>query len=488
MIHPVIRRTVDVAGRVHHIRILGQGPAVVLLHLSPRSSVQVLPLAQMLADRFTVICPDTPGYGQSEPLALARPEIADLADATAALIAALNLDAPTLYGTHTGAEIALELAVRHPALCTRVVVDGLPLFTRQEKEEQLRFYLPRFDTVWSGEHMAALWARVRDQLMFYPWYAHGEANRLRFDPPPIEFHDQVIADLLAAGVADTPNYATGYGAAFRYDAHAAAKIAATQNLDVKYICREDDLLFPHLARVTEVAPQAQTIGLPPDPAPWGAAIGELLDHPGRSPALAPQSSRMFFTGEGMMMRRIGSNDGPAQLLLHSHPGSGQMLMRHAATLAGLVWVPDLPGSGQSAALGDDPVPLAERMAAIVSDVVPGKATVTAWFTGARVADCLPRDRFTIDQIHDPLPVGEDLAALRAAYIQHIDSDWSGAHLMAAWWRARDGLSYDPWFQRDAAHQRPLPEVPDLEMLQAHATAIFLGRKTEPAVLDALLLA
>ncbi|MGY9048402.1 hypothetical protein P775_24755 [Puniceibacterium antarcticum] len=59
-------------------------------------------------------------------------------------------------------------------------------------------------------------------------------------------------------------------------------------------------------------------------------------------------------------------------------------------------------------------------------------------------------------------------------------------MLAAWWRARDGLIYDPWFCRDAAHQRPLPLSPDLEALQAQATATLLGRDTEPQILRALL--
>ncbi|MGY9048403.1 hypothetical protein P775_24750 [Puniceibacterium antarcticum] len=401
MPHAVTRLVVDVAQRSHHVRVLGSGPPVVLLHLSPRSSVQVLPLAQSLADRFTVYCPDTPGYGQSEALSLTQPEITDFADATAGLLQTLGLHRPTLYGTHTGAEIALSLARRHPGCCARIVLDGLPLFTRQESEEQLRHYLPRFAPEWSGTHMSALWARVRDQLIFYPWYARGETNRLQFDPPSLEFHMQVIADLLAAGVGDAPNYATGYSAAFRHDTHEDVCAAARDDLPVTYLCRADDLLFPHLERVSELAPKAKILRLPSDITPWQQAIAQALQHDTAAPALPAQSPRAFFTKEGMLLRRLGPAEGPAKLLLHGHPGSGELLLPQTERADGPVWVPDLPGSGQSAPLDGAPETLAARIAAALAEAIPGSAMVETWFTGARIAAHLPTDRFRVTARHAP---------------------------------------------------------------------------------------
>jgi pimeloyl-ACP methyl ester carboxylesterase len=493
MSHPVRRHVVDVDGRAVHLRVLGSGPAAVLLHLSPRSSVQVLPLAQALADRFTCYCPDTPGYGLSDPLPLDRPEIADYADATAALLDALGLDAPALYGSHTGAEIAMELGLRHPGRVSVIVADGFPVFTVREQEEQLRRYLPRFAPEWSGAHMAALWSRVRDQFMFFPWYAAGAADRLRFDPAPIEVHDGVVADLLAAGVADAPSYATGYGAAFRYDGPGAAARAGAVGAPIIDLCRQDDLLFPHMDRIEAAAPGADLRRLPVGIDGWAEAVAAALTVPGAAPApaLPPQSPRVFFTEGGMLMRRFGPGGAEAAtLLLHGHPGSGAMLARAASRIGGTAFVPDLPGSGASAPLGGDGATLAARMAAALDAALPaGPVAVEAWFTGGRVAEALTArapGRFRITALRDPMPDGAALDALRAHYVQEMPSDWHGSHMMAAWWRARDALAYAPWFARTAATQKPLPTEVDLAMLQAHATAILQGRFTEPEVIRALL--
>jgi hypothetical protein len=75
-----------------HLRYAGSGPPVVLLHDSPRSSRLHEPLLAALSDRFTVIALDTPGYGNSTPLAGDAPlRIADFADALADTLQALGL-------------------------------------------------------------------------------------------------------------------------------------------------------------------------------------------------------------------------------------------------------------------------------------------------------------------------------------------------------------------------------------------------------------
>ncbi len=70
------RHYVTVGRRQQHYRRCGSGPAVVLLHESPRSSVALLPLIE-LGDGLTIFALDTPGYGGSDP-PLTRPEIATM--------------------------------------------------------------------------------------------------------------------------------------------------------------------------------------------------------------------------------------------------------------------------------------------------------------------------------------------------------------------------------------------------------------------------
>ena len=99
------RDIVQLGERRVHYRVAGEGPPVVLLHQSPHNSAELLPLMQVLAPHFLVIAPDTPGYGQSDPVAPAgtEPGIDLFADALIGLLDALDLERVALFGSHTGA-------------------------------------------------------------------------------------------------------------------------------------------------------------------------------------------------------------------------------------------------------------------------------------------------------------------------------------------------------------------------------------------------
>ena len=130
------------------VRRAGSGPPVLLLHESPVSSAAFVPLIGSLAERFTVIAPDTPGYGGSDPLALHRPQIADYADALKETVDALGLERVALFGRHTGAAIAIAFSNRYPERVNGVVLEGCPAFTPEEMEELVASYLPPFRPVW----------------------------------------------------------------------------------------------------------------------------------------------------------------------------------------------------------------------------------------------------------------------------------------------------------------------------------------------------
>src|SRR6478752_4405136 len=53
------------AGRIF-ARIVGKGPPLLLLHRYPQSHVMWHLVAQQLAEKFTVIAADLPGYGWSD--------------------------------------------------------------------------------------------------------------------------------------------------------------------------------------------------------------------------------------------------------------------------------------------------------------------------------------------------------------------------------------------------------------------------------------
>jgi pimeloyl-ACP methyl ester carboxylesterase len=91
-------------------------PTVVLLHGYPSSSRMCAPLIPLLADRYHLIAPDYPGFGQSEapPPSRYRYTFDHLAETMGALLERLNVDRYVLFMQDYGGPVGLRMAVAHP--------------------------------------------------------------------------------------------------------------------------------------------------------------------------------------------------------------------------------------------------------------------------------------------------------------------------------------------------------------------------------------
>ena len=125
----ITKHFVTVGQRRLHYHRAGVGPVLVLLHASACSAKVMRPHIEVLSENFTVIAPDTPGFGLSDLLPVEQVTTEDLADALAQTLDALGIDQVSVYGRHTGAQIAVEFAARHPKRCAMALTDGLPVYT-----------------------------------------------------------------------------------------------------------------------------------------------------------------------------------------------------------------------------------------------------------------------------------------------------------------------------------------------------------------------
>jgi 2-hydroxy-6-oxonona-2,4-dienedioate hydrolase/4,5:9,10-diseco-3-hydroxy-5,9,17-trioxoandrosta-1(10),2-diene-4-oate hydrolase len=104
---------------------LGNGPALLCLHEgSPGAEGSSFePTALDLAERFRVVVPDQPGFGDST---LRIDEGRDYQSASAAamaeLLAHLGIERANLLGNSLGAGVALTMALDHPNLVDRLVL------------------------------------------------------------------------------------------------------------------------------------------------------------------------------------------------------------------------------------------------------------------------------------------------------------------------------------------------------------------------------
>ncbi len=211
----ITRHFIDVSlpgggSRRVHYRRCGEGPPLLMVHQSPRSSGEYAPLMQAWGRHFTCIAPDTPGFGQSTPLP-GEPDINDFADALVALMDALGLERCPAYGFHSGGIILVTALKRHAGRFTGMAVGGYAIWTPQEMAVFGESYLPAFKPSAYGEHLTWLWNRMLEQSWFFPWFDIRDEARLPGAHADVARVDQAVREMLEAGDA----YRAGYGAVLR---------------------------------------------------------------------------------------------------------------------------------------------------------------------------------------------------------------------------------------------------------------------------------
>jgi haloacetate dehalogenase len=126
----------------------GAGPPVLLLHGYPQTHVMWHRVAPVLAERFTVVCPDLRGYGDSgKPRSDERHEPYSkrvMAQDQVELMRALGFERFALVGHDRGGRVARRLALDHPDAVSRLaVLDIIPTETIYATLDQ-----QRATTVW----------------------------------------------------------------------------------------------------------------------------------------------------------------------------------------------------------------------------------------------------------------------------------------------------------------------------------------------------
>lgn len=111
-------RRVAVSGAELFLRSAGSGPPLLLLHGYPQTHAMWHRVAPLLAERFTVVCPDLRGYGASSRPATTPDHASMSKRATAGdlveLMAALGHERFLLAGHDRGGRVAHRLALDHP--------------------------------------------------------------------------------------------------------------------------------------------------------------------------------------------------------------------------------------------------------------------------------------------------------------------------------------------------------------------------------------
>lgn len=120
-----MRREID--GIDYHVVRSGTAgrPPLLLVHGFMGSGASWDELAPVLAERFDVLAPDLPGHGGTVASGDAeRIGVESTADDLAALVDGLDAGPAAVIGYSLGARIALRMAVEHPGLVARLVLES----------------------------------------------------------------------------------------------------------------------------------------------------------------------------------------------------------------------------------------------------------------------------------------------------------------------------------------------------------------------------
>ncbi|MFZ9395517.1 MAG: alpha/beta fold hydrolase [Erythrobacter sp.] len=414
--------TIPATGRRVHYRKCGSGPALLMVHQSPRSSAEYEPLMERWGQHFTCVAPDTPGFGQSDPLP-GKPEIADFADALGETVKALGLKRCAAYGFHSGGIILVTALKRRSLELSCLAIGGYAVWTKAEMQLFGDRYLPEFHPSAYGEHLTWLWNRMLEQSWFFPWFDTREAARLSVAHADLDRVQQAVMEMLDAGNA----YQAGYGAVLRAPRDIPPVDAETPPVLIS--AYQGDPLLAHIDR------------LGPMPAGWEARkLESPAEHQATSlafllanaeaapcPALSEDAHEGWLPLNGGLVHWRGT-PGADRMMLHL-PAAEAPQTADPGTL-----VIDVPGHGLSSPF--------DEMAVVAEDA----------------AQALGAEQLLWPHV----PEGEpDLL------YPDLTPDRVGAHLLQAWSAARAEAIFRPWYGAGKDNAIPL----DPGLLEPRAIAL-----------------
>ncbi len=478
----ITRHFVTVGTRRVHYRRAGSGPPVVMLHPSPSCSGSLTGTIDVFAKAFTAIALDTPGYGLSDLLPMEQPEIPDFAEALAETLDALGIERCGVFGSHTGASIAIEFIRRYPERASITVFDGYPGYTDDYRADMLESYLPPYVPKWDGTHLLTTWMKYREQFLYSPPFRHHKENRSNAVPcDPVTTQAAVTPRLMTGR-----NYNIGYSSVFRYKSLEAPYDLKSPTC---FAAREDDSLVRSLGLLDDLPEGCWKEVLGRDEAAAAERYAEILAErlePGDTPAPPDpenlpgrvQYSYTDFGAGQVMVRRAGNGDRPL-VMMPPLPGTSDLLetLMLALAPARAVIAFDPPGNGDS----DDFLPhtieaCAGALGQVATKLAVGEFDLYGRNAGASVAAAFAHanpDRVGKLILDAPLALDTATAeAWQAGYAPAIEPKWDGSHLIALWHQLRAEQLFSPWFNETAAGIRDVEPEIDPDFLSQKLTGIL----------------
>lgn len=217
-----------------HYRFAGdpESPTWLLLHRTAASSVMYERLMAELRG-YRCVAPDTPGFGASFDVA-GWPDVSTYAEWVERFLDVMAIDRCWVFGHHTGANIAVELAYRLPQRIRGLALMGLTYFTAEERAQFKPHFAEEFTPANDGSHLNANWQWAKQLAV-----------------------DAAGEDCVHQEFLDTARAYRGRVQAFTavWDQDLPARLKGL-DLPLLVMSAEDEMLYQYFPRILEELPHA----------------------------------------------------------------------------------------------------------------------------------------------------------------------------------------------------------------------------------------
>lgn len=226
-----------VGGQIHYRHRAGRGTPIVCLHQTASSSAMFERVLSLWSGHQPLYALDTPGFGGSyEPDG--QPTMADYAAVLLEAVRALGIERMHLFGHHTGASIAIEMADAAPERVDSLAMIGPVTITRDEAALFKSVYPKDFALRADGSHVQRMWDYVAEI---------GGASS-------VELHHREFVDTARAWAG----HIRVYNAIWDQDFTALYRRVRAPML---IMCSPNDVLWPIFPRAKEIRPDAHAVEL-----------------------------------------------------------------------------------------------------------------------------------------------------------------------------------------------------------------------------------
>lgn len=183
-------------------------PPLVCLHQSPKCGLEFATFMKAACRDRLVIAPDYPGYGMSDPAPSEHETTIPMyAEEMWRLVDALGLSTVDLYGNHTGAKVAAQMAMTQANRVHAIAMISAAILTDDEREMFKDMFSPipldethtRFTTSWKriverqgpGQTLEMLDRSIFMNMMGGEAYEWGHVAAFAWGPP----FDKALSEL-----------------------------------------------------------------------------------------------------------------------------------------------------------------------------------------------------------------------------------------------------------------------------------------------------